>query len=103
MHDELKDIYQKYFINNSKEFIQLLELVGNNDIESVKNIIYTLSQKNIEVNIDNIKMILNRNDDILVSSTKSDLQNEIEENSKRHLAMYDAVVGTTNINGGVVA
>ena len=47
-------------------------------------------------------MILNRNNDFFSSNApKSELQEEIVENSKRHLSMYDSIIGTSNIVGGV--
>ena len=48
-------------------------------------------------------MILNRNDNILKlhTSAKSSLQIEIEENSKRHLSMYDSIIGTADVKGGI--
>ena len=47
-------------------------------------------------------MIINRgqtqvNNDV----AKSNLQKEIEEISKRHLSMYDEIIGTTGLKGGV--
>jgi hypothetical protein len=47
-------------------------------------------------------MILNRNNDVtLVQTKKSNMQEEIEANSKRHLYMYDQIVGTLGIKGGI--
>ena len=61
-----------------------------------------LTQKSVEVNVENIKMILNRKEDNFTNTTsKSNLQEEIEENSRRHLSIYDSVIGTSNIEGSV--
>lgn len=47
-------------------------------------------------------MILNRKDDNFTNSTsKSNLQEEIEENSRRHLSIYDSIIGTSDIEGSV--
>ena len=47
-------------------------------------------------------MILNRNNDTTIAETnKSDMQNEIEENARRHLQMYDEVIGITGLEGGI--
>lgn len=102
MHSSLKEIYHAYFKNQPKNFIELLETVGNHDITSVQNTINILARKSIEVNIENIKMILNRKDDeVNTTFHKSNLQNEIERNSKRHLSMYDSIIGTSNLEGSV--
>jgi len=103
MNSSLKEIYHKYFLEQPKAFIELLELVGKHNITSVQNTINILAQKSIDVNIENIKMILNRNDNILKlhTSAKSSLQIEIEENSKRHLSMYDSIIGTADVKGGI--
>lgn len=100
MQSSLKNIYHNYFENKPRHFIELLNIVGNHDIASVQNTINILAHKAIDVNIENIKMILNRNEDTIPSSyVKSNLQNEIEQNSKRHLALYDSVIGTTGLQG----
>lgn len=102
MNSFLKEIYHNFFKEQPKAFIELLEIVGNHDITSVQNTINSLTQKSIAVNVENIKMILNRKNDSFSSNTpKSELQEEIVENSKRHLSMYDSIIGTSNIVGGV--
>lgn len=102
MNSALKEIYHKYFNNEARSFIELLDLIGTYDINVVTNIINSLSQKSIPVNTENIKMILNRNNDTTIAeANKSDMQNEIEENARRHLQMYDEVIGITGLEGGV--
>lgn len=98
----LKEIYNSYFSDKPKQFIELLELIGDNNLLSVQNTINILTQKSIEVNIENIKMIVNRKNEVEeVSGNKSDLQKEIEETSKRHLSLYDSIIGTKNVEGGI--
>ena len=47
-------------------------------------------------------MILNRNNEtISVETNKSNMQKEIEENSKRHLHMYDQIIGKADLEGGI--
>ena len=102
MNTSLKEIYNKFFKDQPKSFIDLLELIGTHDINSVNNVINSLTQKLIPVNIENIKMILNREKNKVENTIKkSNMQKEIEENSRRHLQMYDKLVGTTNLKGGV--
>lgn len=102
MNYNLKEIYLKHFENKSKDFIELLNIVGIYGMSSVQNVIDILTQKLVEVNIENIKMILNRKDEKLNTTyIKSDMQTQIEQNSKKHLLMYDEIIGTTQIKGGV--
>ena len=83
MNTYLKEVYHKYFKNEPKSFIELLELIGNSDITSIKKTISILTQKSIAVNIENIKMITNRkNEPINIETHKSNMQKEIEENAK---------------------
>lgn len=80
----------------------MLNLVGKYDISSIQNTINSLTQKSINVNVENIKMILDRKNDSMPSKLpKSEMQEKIIENSKRHLSMYDAIIGTSNVEGGV--
>ena len=103
MAPSLKEIYQNYFQDDPKGFVELLEVIGNHDINSVKNTINILTQKAIAVNTENVKMIINRKEEQEENSeNKSDMQKEIEENAKRHLKLYDEIIGTTNLGGGVV-
>lgn len=96
MDNVLKTIYNLYFLNEPKQFIELLNIVSDHDISAIKKTIDILIKKQIEINIDNIKMILNRNDYVAPKIT-SNMQSEIVENSKKNLAMYDMIIGTTNI------
>lgn len=102
MHSSLKEIYHNFFLDKPKCFIELLEIIGNYDINSVQNTINILIQKSIDVNTENIKMILNRNNDApSLPSAKSSMQEEIEINSKKHLSLYDSIIGTSNVEGRV--
>lgn len=56
---ELQEIYNKYYINNAKDFIVLLELIKEKDLESVIEAINELAKIKKEiVNTDNIKNII---------------------------------------------
>ncbi len=56
---ELQEVYNKYYINNPKDFIVLLELIKEKDLKSVLKAIEELSKIKKElVNTDNIKNII---------------------------------------------
>jgi len=56
---ELQEIYQEYYISNPRDFIELLELIKEKDLESVLDAIGELKKIKKElVTIDNIKNII---------------------------------------------
>ena len=56
---ELQEIYHKYYINNPKDFIVLLELIKEKDLKSVLEAIKELEKIKVDmVNTDNIKNIV---------------------------------------------
>src|SRR5699024_57581 len=58
---ELQEIYHKYYINNPKDFIVLLELIKEKDLKSVLEAIEELANMKKElVNTDNIKNIISK-------------------------------------------
>jgi len=101
----LREIYNRHFKSNSREFIALLNSVGEYGFNKINNIIKILEDKKINISIDNIKMILNRNDyldstnQIIISS----MQHQIEEHARQHLNKYDEITGTKGLEGVEVA
>ncbi|MCF6463890.1 MAG: hypothetical protein GX300_07930 [Tissierellia bacterium] len=56
---ELQELYHKYYTNNPKDFIVLLELIKEKDLESVLEAIKELEKIKVEmINTDNIKNIV---------------------------------------------
>jgi hypothetical protein len=98
MNNILKQIYQKHFKSMNKDFIQLLNLVGENNINEITKIVNILEKQKVTVTLDTIKMILNRNNEpINITSSISQMQKQIEEYSREHLKQYDAIVGTSGV------
>jgi len=65
LQDNLKQIYTNYFQEVPKDFIKLLELIGDIGEKSVLKIIKQIDSNNIAVNIDNIKaVVLRKNDEV---------------------------------------
>ena len=79
MDDVLKNIYTNYFYGNEKEFILLLNCVGNYGLKAVDNAIKhlnTVCPNNISV--DKIKLFCKRRDDnkvIQLSNYRDDITN----------------------------
>ena len=65
MNIKLNDIYQKYFISKDREFVQLLELVGDVGLEQVEKSISMIGKITpTSVTLDKIKFVCQRNEDI---------------------------------------
>lgn len=79
LQEDLKLIYAKYFSNSPKEFIQVLEMVGNLGKDNVVNKIKQLDSSNISVSFDNIKAIVLRNNDTV----------DNDDTAVRMLSLYD--------------
>jgi hypothetical protein len=98
MNNILKNIYIKHFKDRNKDFIELLNLVGENDINVITKIVEKLEKHRIIVTLDTIKIILNRNNDIVDKTpSTSQMQKQIEKCSREHLRLYDLVVGTVDV------
>lgn len=75
---ELQETYQQYYINNPREFIELLELIKEKDVESVLKAIEELKAIKKElVTTDNIKNIIFRlpREDTLIQDKDISIQN----------------------------
>lgn len=99
MHDTLKAIFDKHFNADSKSFIELLGLVNDYGINRIDETIQLLESKRIFVSLDNIKLILARNEDALNSRSgcANSMQLEIEAAARKHLSLYDSIIGTEGI------
>jgi hypothetical protein len=64
MDSDLKEIYSKYFNNNERDFIKLIELVGNYGLLSVDNAIKNLQEVcPTNISVDKIEFIYSRKND----------------------------------------
>lgn len=102
LNAKLQFIFNNYFSNNPKEFIEIIDIVSEYGIEKVENTIEKLNQKHIKINIDNIKIVLNNT--INNDTPKYKIVNtEIEKKSKEQLLKYDHLFKTQNIKQEVVS
>lgn len=80
MSPQLQSIYHKYYINNPKDFIVLLELIKDTNLKDVSQAIDELSKiKNSIVNTDNIKNILFKSP--LKENLSKNIDSEIKKSS----------------------
>nr|WP_231701802.1 hypothetical protein [Crassaminicella thermophila] len=92
MNPSLQTIYHKYYTENPKDFVELLELISQKSLEKILSAIKELENLSpTGVNTEKIKMLCNRNDDIF--TIKNDERTtEIEEKSKLILSEYGNLV-----------
>lgn len=102
LNAKLQSIFNKYFLNTPKEFIEIIDIVSEYGIEKVENTIDKLNQKHIKINLDNVKIILNNTIDNDTVNYKI-VNTEIEKKSKEQLLKYDNIFKTQDIQQEVIA
>lgn len=89
MDSILKDIYIKYFNNNERDFVKLIELVGSYGLEAVNNSIKNLLEVcPTNISIDKIEFICSRKDDPKIIYLE-DYNDEIINNSVNMLNEFN--------------
>jgi len=97
MNPMLHTIYNKYYTENPKDFIELLELIGENGLEKIQKIIKELEKLNPNgINTEKIKMLSNRHQDKELIKTK-ERTTEIEEHSKLILNLYGDLLNNSSV------
>lgn len=74
----LQEIFHKYFNTKPKEFVGLLELIKQFDIDSVKRVIKKLEMNQLNINISQIEYLL-RDSSILIDKDPDILYNDINQ------------------------
>lgn len=88
MNPTLQTIYNKYYTENPKDFIELLELIGEKGLEKIQTVIKELEKLSpTGINTEKVKMLCNRNDNEK-QKTNQERTTEIEEKSKLILSQY---------------
>jgi hypothetical protein len=89
MDSILKEIYSKYFNNNERDFVKLIELVGNYGLEAINNSIKNLQEVcPTNISIDKIEFICSRKNDPKIIYLK-DHNDEITNNSVNMLNEFN--------------
>ena len=95
MNPKLQEIYNNYYTEKPRDFIELLELIGNNSLEKILTIINQLEKISpLSITTEKVRMLCNRKQDDIITTTKP---TEIEERSKLILNYYGALLNTSNI------
>ena len=97
MNPTLHTIYNKYYTENPRDFIELLEIIGENGLKKIQNIIKKLDKLNPNgINTEKIKMLCYRNqDESKVEGNKK--ITEIEEHSKSILCHYGNLLNNSGV------
>lgn len=91
MNSKLQNIYNKYYTENPKDFIDLIELISEEGLESIEKSIKTLEKINpLNIDAEKIKLLCNRKEEILIDKEKK--STEIEEHSKSILNYYGSLL-----------
>lgn len=92
MNPKLQTIYQKHYTENPKDFVELIELIGEKSLEKILDAIKELEKLSpTGVNTEKIKMLCNRNEDIIIQKN-NERTTEIEKQSKLILSEYGNLV-----------
>lgn len=92
MNNILKEIFSKYFYNNEREFIKLIELVGNYGLVSVDNAIKHLQEIcPTNISLDKIEFVCSRKNDAKIIYIE-DYDNETMKNSLNILNEFNSLL-----------
>ncbi|ELP57689.1 Integrase catalytic subunit [Clostridium pasteurianum DSM 525 = ATCC 6013] len=92
MDNMLKEIYSKYFNSNDRDFVKLIELVGNYGLVTVNNAIKNLQEVcPTNISIDKIEFICSRKDDPKIIYLE-DHDDEIMNNSLNILNEFNSLL-----------
>ena len=87
VNPKLQNIYTKYYTQNPKDFLDLIEIVSKEGLESIERAIKVLERINpMDINTEKIKMICNRKEETITD--KATENTDIEDHSKIILNHY---------------
>lgn len=97
MNPKLQNIYNKYYTENPKDFIDLIELISEEGLESIEKSIKTLEKINpLNIDTEKIKLLCNRKEETLIDKEKK--STEIEEHSKSILNHYGSLLKNSPVD-----
>ncbi|KRQ85770.1 Integrase core domain protein [Caloramator mitchellensis] len=95
----LQKIYQDYYIKREREFIELIQLIYEKNLEEILQAIEVLKKINpIDITTEKIKAICNRGEIRKEKGLTNDISStsEIDKASKRMLNMFSELIPTSN-------
>lgn len=96
MNSKLQNIYNKYYTQNPRDFIDLIELISKEGIEKIEEIIKELEKINpLNIDTEKIKLLCYRKDEPIEENKYKN--SEIEKQSKLILNNYGKLLGKSSI------
>ncbi len=95
MNSKLLNIYNKYYIQNPRDFIDLIELISQEGLEKIENVIKELEKVNpLNIDTDKIKLLCYRKDEIIEENRYKNT--EIEKRSRLILNHYGRLLNNSS-------
>ncbi len=96
MNSKLQDIYNKYYTENPRDFIDLIELISDEGLEKIERTIKELEKINpLNIDTDKIKLLCLRKEDPLEEKRYNNI--EIEKHSKLILNHYGDLLKDSSV------
>lgn len=97
MNPRLQTIYNKYYTENPKDFIDLIEIISEKGLDEIESIIKELERISpLGIDTEKIKMLCNRNNE-LVSRSNVEKTSEIETHSRNILHQYASILNNSAV------
>ena len=91
VNPKLQNIYTKYYTQNPKDFLDLIEIVSKGGLENIEKAIKVLEKINpMDINTEKIKMICNRKEETIMDKVIENT--DIEDYSKSILNHYGSLL-----------
>jgi len=96
MNSKLQNIYNKYYTQNPRDFIDLIELISEEGLGKVENIIKELEKINpLNVDTDKVRLLCHRKDETIEENKYEDT--EIEKRSRLILNHYGKLLKDSSV------
>ena len=97
VNPKLQNIYTKYYTQNPKDFLDLIEIVSKEGLENIEKAIKVLEKINpMDINTEKIKMLCNRKEETIMDKVVENT--DIEQHSKSLLNHYGSLLNNSSDN-----
>ncbi len=97
INPKLQNIYNKYYTENPRDFIDLIELISKEGLINVEKSIKSIEKITpLNINTEKIKMLCNRKEEPLIE--KDNKNKEIEQHSKSILSHYGNLLKNSSVD-----
>lgn len=97
MNPRLQSIFNKYYTENPKDFIDLIEIISENGLDKIENIIKELEKISpLVIDTGKIKFLVNRNSESDLSKRKEETT-DIEIHSRNILNQYASILNNSSV------